>query len=76
MKSKALDGVDALLATVQMPSGIPVAAVAIDGAVNAALLSIQILAVEDQELAKKLSEKRAADAAKVLAADAELQKQL
>ena len=75
MKSKALDGVDALLATVQMPSGIPVAAVAIDGAVNAALLSIQILAVEDQELAKKLSEKRAADAAKVLAADAELQKQ-
>lgn len=76
MKSKALDGVDALLSTVQMPSGIPVAAVAVDGAVNAALLSIQILAVEDEGLAKKLSEKRAADAARVLAADAELQKQL
>lgn len=76
MKSKALDGVDALLATVQMPSGIPVATVAIDGAVNAALLSIQILAVEDEELARKLHEKRAADAAKVLSADIELQKQL
>ncbi len=76
MKSKALDGVDALLSTVQMPSGIPVAAVAVDGAVNAALLSIQILAVEDEGLAKKLSEKRAAGAARVLAADAELQKQL
>ena len=76
MKSSNLGGMEALLSTVQMPSGIPVAAVAIDGAVNAALLSIQILAVEDQELAKKLSEKRAADAAKVLAADAELQKQL
>ena len=76
LKSKALDGVDALLATVQMPSGIPVATVAIDGAVNAALLSIQILAVEDQELAKKLADKRAADAAKVLSADRDLQEQL
>lgn len=76
LKSNAMDGVDALLSTVQMPSGIPVAAVAVDGAVNAALLSIQILAVEDEGLAKKLSEKRAADAARVLAADAELQKQL
>ena len=76
MKSKTLDGVDALLSTVQMPSGIPVAAVAIDGAVNAALLSIQILAVEDEELARKLDGRRAADAAKVLAADAGLQEQL
>ena len=76
MKSKTLDGVDALLSTVQMPSGIPVAAVAIDGAVNAALLSIQILAVEDGELARKLDGRRAADAAKVLAADAGLQEQL
>ena len=76
IKSKVLDGVDALLATVQMPSGIPVATVAIDGAVNAALLSLQILAVEDEGLAAKLAEKRAADSAKVLAADAELQAQL
>ena len=72
LKSKALDGVDALLSTVQMPSGIPVAAVAIDGAVNAALLAVQILAVEDQELAAKLDEHRAAGAAKALAADAEV----
>ena len=76
IKSKVLDGVDALLSTVQMPSGIPVATVAIDGAVNAALLSVQILAVEDEGLAAKLAEKRAADSAKVLAADAELQAQL
>lgn len=54
VKSKYLDGIDALLSTVQMPSGIPVATVAIDGAVNAALLSIQILAVEDAKLAEKL----------------------
>ena len=54
VKSKYLDGIDALLSTVQMPSGIPVATVAIDGAVNAALLSIQILAVEDARLAEKL----------------------
>ena len=71
MKSNALDGVDALLSTVQMPSGIPVAAVAIDGAVNAALLSIQILAVEDAELAEKLENHRAAAAEKVLKANAE-----
>ena len=55
-----------------MPSGIPVATVAIDGAANAALLSIQILAVEDAELAAKLDEKRKADAAAVLAKDANL----
>lgn len=73
IKSNTLDGVDALLSTVQMPSGIPVATVAIDGAVNAALLSIQILAVEDPDLAKKLDEKRTKDAEKVLAANAEVE---
>ena len=73
LKSNNLDGVDALLSTVQMPSGIPVATVAVDGAVNAALLSIQILAVEDKSLAEKLDAKRAADSAKVLKADEELQ---
>lgn len=71
IKSNTLDGVDALLSTVQMPSGIPVATVAIDGAVNAALLSIQILAVSDENLAKKLADKRAADAEKVLQANRE-----
>jgi len=76
VKSKALDGIDALLSTVMMPPGIPVATVGIDGAVNAALLSIQILAVEDEELAKKLHDKRAADAKKVLDANAELEAQL
>lgn len=69
MKSSVLDGVDALLSTVQMPSGIPVATVAINGAVNAALLCAQILAVEDEALAKKLDDKREADAEKVLAKD-------
>lgn len=66
IKSAQLGGIDALLSTVQMPSGIPVATVAIDGASNAALLAIQILAVEDASLAAKLDQKRAADAAKVL----------
>lgn len=66
------NGIDALLSTVQMPSGIPVATVAVDGAVNAALLSVQILAVEDGALAAKLDAKRARDAAKVLEADAAL----
>ena len=69
-KSTNLDGIDALLSTVQMPSGIPVAAVAIDGGVNAALLSAQILAVEDDELAERLVKKRKNDAAKVLEKDA------
>jgi 5-(carboxyamino)imidazole ribonucleotide mutase len=64
---------DALLSTVMMPPGIPVATVAIDGAVNAALLAIQILAVEDAELAAKLDEKRVKDAEAVLAKDAALQ---
>ena len=69
VSAKKLDGIDALLSTVQMPSGIPVATVAIDGAANAALLAIQILAVEDAALAEKLEAKRAGDAAKVLAKD-------
>ena len=74
MKSTTFtNGIDALLSTVQMPSGIPVATVAVDGAVNAALLAIQILAVTDEELAAKLDAKRADDAAKVLAKDAALQ---
>lgn len=66
VRSSNLDGIDALLSTVQMPSGIPVATVAIDGAVNAALLSMQMLAIEDAELAKKLQAKRDADSQKVL----------
>ena len=68
-KSTNLDGLDALLSTVMMPSGIPVATVAIDGATNAALLAAQILAVEDKELAAKLDAKRKADAEKVLEKD-------
>lgn len=74
-KSTCLDGIDALLSTVQMPSGIPVATVAINGGVNAALLSAQILAVEDDALAQKLLDKRRADAQKVLQKDAALQEQ-
>lgn len=66
VKSSTLDGLDALLSTVQMPTGIPVATVAIDGAANAALLAIQILAVSDGALAEKLRATRAADAKKVL----------
>lgn len=74
MKSSTFsNGVDALLSTVQMPSGIPVATVAVDGAVNAALLAIQILAVEDAGLAEKLSAKRAADKAKVLEKNAKIE---
>lgn len=69
-KSNTLDGIDALLSTVQMPSGIPVATVAIDGGVNAALLCAQIIAVEDKDLAAKLDAKRKSDAAKVLEKDA------
>ena len=75
-KSTCLDGIDALLSTVQMPSGIPVATVAINGGVNAALLSAQILAVSDDELAAKLDAKRRSDAQKVLEKDAALQAQL
>ena len=75
-KSTCLDGIDALLSTVMMPSGIPVATVAINGGVNAALLAAQILAVSDDGLAAKLDAKRKADAAKVLEKDAALQREL
>ena len=75
-KSTCLDGMDALLSTVMMPSGIPVATVAINGGVNAALLSAQILAVSDAGLAAKLDAKRASDARKVLEKDAALQAEL
>lgn len=71
-----MEGIDALLSTVQMPSGIPVATVAVNGGVNAALLAAQILAVEDAGLAEKLDRKRETDAKKVLAKDAALQAQL
>ena len=75
IKSGNLGGIDALLSTVQMPSGIPVAAVAIDGAVNAALLCIEILSVTDGDLAEKLEEKRKADAEKVLEKNAAIEKE-
>ena len=69
-KGGMMDGLDALLATVQMPTGIPVATVAVNGGANAALLAAQILAVEDPDLARKLDDKRKNDAAKVLNKDA------
>ena len=72
VKSSTLDGIDALLSTVQMPSGIPVATVAIDGAANAALLCIQILAVSDEELAAKLDAERARNTEKILKKDEEI----
>ena len=75
IKSGALDGVDALLSTVQMPSGIPVAAVGIDGATNAALLSVEILAVADESLAAKLAEARAEDTKKTLEKNARIEAQ-
>ena len=75
-KGGMMDGLDALLATVQMPSGIPVATVAVNGGVNAALLAAQILAVSDDALAAKLDAKRVSDAAKVLQKDAALQAEL
>ena len=74
IKASALDGLDALLSTVQMPPGMPVATVAIDGAANAALLAMQILAVEDAELAQKLEDSRSAERTKILAKDAALTK--
>ena len=73
VKSKNLDGMDALLSTVQMPTGIPVATVAIDGAANAALIAIEILAVTDDELAAKLDAARKAGAEKVLAKNAAIE---
>ncbi len=72
IKSSALDGMDALLSTVQMPPGIPVATVAIDGAANAALLAMEILALSDDALAAKLAKARRKEAAKVLEKDAAL----
>ena len=71
-KGPVFDGMDALLSTVQMPTGIPVASVAVNGGANAALLAAQILAVEDSALAAKLDAKRTADAAKVLAKDRDI----
>lgn len=71
-RSVVFDGMDALLSTVQMPTGIPVAAVAVNGGANAALLAVEILAVSDEELAEKLEAKRRKDAAAVLAKDAAL----
>ena len=70
MSSSNLGGMEALLSTVQMPSGIPVATVAIGGAVNAALLAMEMLAISDEALAQKLADKRAADTASVLAKNA------
>ncbi len=75
VKARYLDGMDALLSTVQMPTGIPVATVAIDGAANAALLAIQMLAIEDAALAAKLQARRDADAKKVLEKNAALEAQ-
>ena len=76
MKGGAMDGLDALLATVQMPSGIPVATVAINGAKNAAVLAAQILAVSDDALAEKLDAARADMAQQIAAKEAKLQAEL
>lgn len=76
VKSSTLDGLDALLATVQMPKGVPVATVAIDGAYNAALLAVQMLAINDDKLAAKLAEMKAKMEAEVLAKDEALQEKL
>ncbi|MBQ8203785.1 MAG: 5-(carboxyamino)imidazole ribonucleotide mutase [Clostridia bacterium] len=75
-KSSNFDGLDALLSTVQMPTGIPVACVAVDGGANAALLAAQIIAVEDKALADKLNLKRVSDAKKVLEKDASVMEKL
>ena len=76
LKSNALEGVDALLSTVMMPSGIPVATVAIDGSKNAAYLAAQILAISDEELAKKVLENRQKQSAAVLVKNQELQEKV
>ena len=76
LKSGNLNGIDALLSTVQMPSGMPVATVAIDGAVNAALLSVQILALSEKSLQDKLEVAREQNAKKVLEKDAKLAAEL
>ena len=72
VKSSTMDGLDSLLSTVQMPPGVPVACVAIDGAVNAALLAVQILAVDDDDLAAKFDADRKAKAELILQKDSEL----
>lgn len=74
VKSSTLDGLDALLSTVQMPTGIPVATVAIDGAANAALLAVEMLAIEDAALADKLQASRAAEQETVLKKSADVEK--
>ena len=76
LKSNVLEGVDALLSTVMMPSGIPVATVAIDGSKNAAYLAAQILAISDEELAKKVLENRQKQSAAVLVKDQEIQEKV
>ena len=75
VKGGVLDGMDALLSTVQMPTGIPVATVAVNGAGNAALLAIQMLAIEDAALAAKLQARRESDARKVLEKNAAVEAQ-
>ena len=75
-KSQNLNGIDALLSTVQMPSGVPVATVAIDGGINAALISAQILALSCDELSKKLSKRRELEAEKVLKKDKEFSEKI
>ena len=75
-KGPVLDGMDALLSTVQMPSGIPVATVGINNGANAALLAAEILAVSDEALAERLQKKREADTAKVLEKDAGISERL
>lgn len=75
VKSSALGGLDAMLSTVQMPAGVPVAAVAIDGAKNAALLAIEILSVADERLAERLEESRADMRAATVEKDQKLQTQ-
>ncbi len=75
VKSKYLDGIDALLSTVQMPTGIPVATVAIDGAANAAMLAVQMLAISDTKLAQKLDKARKDGADKVLAKNKAVEEQ-
>ncbi|MGI6167294.1 MAG: 5-(carboxyamino)imidazole ribonucleotide mutase [Eubacteriales bacterium] len=76
VKSGYLGGVDALLSTVQMPPGIPVATVAVDGGVNAALLSVEILSLTDEGLAQKLAERRRADSERVLAKNKAVEEEL
>ncbi len=76
VKSETLDGLDALLATVQMPAGVPVATVAIDGAKNAAILAAQILAVSNDELACKLAEMKLQMAGSVVKCDSDIQRKI